>query len=57
MSQSQKPLGLKPADPPRKLEMRPDWLTAQAKAATTARPAKPRVAYKRRWKGRETPGA
>jgi hypothetical protein len=41
-SVSAKPNSVTPAFPP-------DWLTAQAKAATTARPRKPRAAYKRRW--------
>lgn len=42
MSQPKAPLLIKPAPPP-------DWLTAQTQAARTAKPAKPKAAYKRRY--------
>lgn len=28
----------------------PDWLTAQTRALSTAKPSKPKAAYRRRWK-------
>jgi len=42
MSQSKNP-------PPSSALPPADWLTAQARAATTAKPKKPKAAYKRRW--------